>query len=96
MYKALQFSQSAMIRIIVATSIFQLNKDYYMIDITGRALKELDENRAYRLYTLPTAFYYLSETNNVELNRLVGKYINDKDYLISYNAKRHFRENPNT
>lgn len=90
-YDALKVTSSAMIKIIIATSIFELNKDADMIEISILSVAELENNRAYYMYTLPTAFYYLAKTQNEKLNRLIGKYVNHKQYLISYNAKRHYR-----
>ncbi len=93
-YDALQISSSAMIKLIIGTSIYELNKDADMINTCILSVGELEKNRAYYMYNLPTAFYYLAKTHNEKLNLLIGKYVNHKEYLISYNAKRHFRRNP--
>jgi hypothetical protein len=82
-----------MSKIITAASIFEINTDINMIDLCISSLKELEENKAHYVYTLPTAFYYLAKFNDSKLNRIIGEYINHKEYLISYNAKRHFKSN---
>lgn len=91
LYQALQVSSSPMMKIILASSIFELNGDADVVDVCMVALTELEGNKAYYKYTLPTAFYYLAKTNSDKLNSLIGRYVDHREYLISYNAKRHFK-----
>jgi ribonuclease HII len=93
LYNFLKNCSDAMSKIVTAASIFEINADINMIDLSVSSLKELEENKAYYMYTLPTAFYYLAKFNDSKLNSIIGGYINHKEYLISYNAKRHFKNN---
>ena len=82
-----------MFKIVTGASIFEINADINMIDISISSLKKLEENKAYYMYTLPTAFYYLAKFEDAKLNNIIGEYINHKEYLISYNAKNYFKNN---
>lgn len=89
LYKFLENCSDSMAKLIVATSIFEINKDDNMIDVAIRSFKHLDNNTdAYYAYKLISAFYYLIKFDNLEANRIIEEYINHKEYLISYNAKQ--------
>ena len=60
-----------------------------MVDIATNAFRKLDDNKdAYYTYKLISAFFYLVKFRNQEVNEMIRKYINHKEYLVSYNAKR--------
>lgn len=78
-----------MTKLKIATSIFEINQDNNMIDIAICSFRILDNDKSpYYIYTLPTTFDYLIKFKNSKLNSIIEEYINHKEYLITYNAKR--------
>lgn len=73
--------------LIIAISIFEINKDINMINIAINTVKTMDK------WGLISAFYYLAKFQNAATNSLIKKYINHKDYLVSYNARRFYNSN---
>lgn len=72
------------VKLIIATSIFKISLDYAMIDIAIDLFLTFND----KFQKIP-AFVYLKNFNNTRTDALIQKHINDPDYLISYNAKRH-------
>jgi len=73
----------------IATSIFEINHDNDMVDMAITSLKKIDDkNDSYYVHKLTSSFYYLIKFNKPEVNRIIHEYINHKEYLVSYNAKR--------
>ncbi len=61
-----------------------------MVDKAITLFKEIEERiDGYTAYRLIEAFYYLSLFKSPITNAILEKYINHKDYLLSYNAKKH-------
>jgi len=78
-----------MIKLKIATSIFEINQDSEMIDIAINCVKQLeDKTNAYYVYTLSSAFHYLIKFKNPKVNSIIEEYTNHKEYLVSYNAKQ--------
>jgi HEAT repeat protein len=78
------------IKLRIATAIFEIEKDEAMIDIAIRSVKQIDnKNDAHYKYKLPSALYYLAKFKNEKTNQILQDYISDPDYIISYNAKRY-------
>jgi len=94
MYNLLHEKTDNFVNIITLTvCIFLLNKDENMIDISIAALRKLEKDRPYRQYTLPSAFYYLAKLKSKKVNNVIGEFVNHKEFLIAYNAKRYWISN---
>lgn len=89
LYKFLEQCSDAMAKIIVATSIFEINNDINMIDAAIVSFEELDNNKdAYYIYKVISAFYYLVKFRNSQINIIIENYTHHEEYLVSYNAKQ--------
>ena len=89
LYEFLKNNSDTMSKIIVSTSIFAINQDNDMVDIAITSFKNLENTKdSYYVYKLITAFYYLIKFNKPEVNEIIKEYLNHKEYLLSYNAKR--------
>lgn len=86
----LDASNDNVIKLRIAAAIFEIDKDETMIDIAIKSVKQIDsKNDAYYKYILPSALHYLAKFKNEKTNRILQEYINDPDFVISYNAKRY-------
>lgn len=86
--------EDPIIKLRIATSVFEINKDSEMIDMAINSAKQLDDKKKpYYIYDLSGAFYYLAKFNNAKVNSFIETYTNHKEYLISYNAKRTLTNN---
>ena len=75
--------------LIVATSIYEINRDNDMIDIAINVVKKIEQKKgSYYVYKLTSAFYYLIKFENAEVNSIIEKYTNHREYLVACNAKR--------
>lgn len=83
-----------MCKLIIATSIYDIDKgSSNMIDIAINSIKKMDNiNDAYYVYKLASAFYYLAKFRNTRINHIIKDYTEHKEYLVSYNAKKHLIE----
>lgn len=89
LYDSLEHCSDAMAKIITAASIFEINNDNTMIDLSINSFKQLDNSKdAYYIYKLVPAFYYLVKFRNSKVNNLIEEYTTHKEYLISCNAKQ--------
>lgn len=70
-------------KLIIAAAIFEINKDPEMIDTAIKSFKEIHDS-----YGLISSFYPLMKFNDDHINNMIRKYTTDRDYLVSYNAKR--------
>lgn len=87
--KLLEVYNDIVIRLRIATAIFEINQDAEMVDIAVCLVKEMDNRKdAYYVYKLTSAFYYLSKFKNEKTKQLIKEYTSHPDYLISYNAKQ--------
>jgi hypothetical protein len=85
----LEKSSESMTKLIISTSIFEINGDSDMVDIAITSFRKLDDNKnPYYVYILPSAFYYLIKFRSTIVNSIIEEYVNHKDYLIAYNAKQ--------
>ena len=76
-------------KIIIAASIFQINKDNQMLEIAINAFKDLEKLKdAYYVYRLLPMFYYLREFKNETTDAIIKEYVNHSEYLLSSNAKQ--------
>jgi hypothetical protein len=76
-------TSDAMYRLIISTSVFQINKNNDMIAVSLDAFKNLDN-----VYKKISAFYYLRKFNNEATDAIIRDYTEHSDYLLSYNAKQ--------
>lgn len=77
------------VKLRIATSIFEINQDDDMVNIAITSFKKLDNSKdSYYVHKLTSAFFYLIKFNKPEVNELIKKYIDHKEYLLSYNARR--------
>lgn len=89
LYEFLEDCSDIMTRIIVSTSIFEINKDANMINIALNSFKEIDKNQdPYSEYKIISAFYYLIKFRNTVVNSFIEKYVSHKEPLLSFNAKQ--------
>lgn len=85
----LENSSNSMQKLTIATSIFEITQDNDMVDIALIAFRQLDNRKdAYYAYKLISAFYYLAKFNNPAIMEIIKEYVDHKEYLVSYNAKR--------
>ncbi len=85
----LEICSDNMTKLVLSVSIFEINKDASMIDIAINIIRELDnKNNSYYIQNLTSAFYYLIKFKSTKINNIIEKYVNHKEYLISYNAKQ--------
>jgi HEAT repeat protein len=86
--KLLEICNDIVIRLRIATAIFEISQDDEMVDIAVSSVKEMDNKRdAYYIYKLTSAFYYLAKFKNEKTNQLIKEYTSDPEYLISSNAR---------
>jgi len=78
-----------MTRLVIAASIFEINKDAGMIDIAINVVRKIDDRSdAYYVHKLTSAFYYLIKFKSTKVNSIIEEYTHHKEYLIAYNAKQ--------
>lgn len=89
LYELLKKSVDGMAKLILASSIYRINKHKELVKIAISSFKELekvkDVNYVYRI--IPT-FYYLSKFQEPKTTKLIEEYSKHSEYLISYNAKQ--------
>lgn len=73
----------AMCKIIIATSVFEINNSDEMIAVGVDAFNNLDNT-----YQKISAFYYLRKFKNEATDAIIREYTLSSDYLLSYNAKQ--------
>lgn len=79
------------IKLKIASSIFEISKNEKIVDeaiAIFNQIKNNDPKNPYYNGWLIDALYQLSKFKNERTNGIIRQYINDKDYLIGYNAKR--------
>jgi hypothetical protein len=87
--RLLERCSNDLIKLKIAASIFELNQDRDMVNIAINSFKKLDNNKdAYYVYKITSAFFYLIKFKTPEVNNIIKEYINHKEYLVAYNAKR--------
>jgi len=69
-------------KIIIAASIYKINRENTMIDIAVKAFKRL-----HKKWDLVFVFSYLKVFQDNRINDMIKEYIDNPDFLISYNAK---------
>lgn len=75
-------------KLVIASSIYEINGDNDMIDIAIDVIKNIEHKKgAYYVYKLTKAFYYLIKFKNAEINSIIEEYTRHKEYLITSNAK---------
>lgn len=93
LYSLLKGTNNASAKLIIAASIFFINKDEKMIDIAVTAFKSLEKIKdAYSVYRLLPMFYYLSTFKNKTTDSIIREYAQHDNYLLSYNAKQFLRK----
>jgi hypothetical protein len=85
----LEVSNDNMIKLSIATAIFEIDHDGAMINIAIELTKQMDTKKEpYYKYDLISAFYYLATFKNGKTNEVLKEYSTHPDYLISYNARQ--------
>jgi hypothetical protein len=85
----LKVSNDVVIRLRIATAIFEISQDAEMVDIVVNLVKEMDNKKdAYYVYKLTSAFYYLAKFKDKKTDQLIKEYASHPEYLISYNARQ--------
>lgn len=79
----LEQTSDTMCKIVVATSIFEINHDDRMIVICIDAFEHLSN-----IYQKISAFYYLQKFQNEATDAIIEEYTKHSDFLLSYNAKQ--------
>ncbi len=81
-------------KLSIAASIYEICKDKAMIDIAIEEFERFEKRIGiFRKENIMASFYYLSKFQNEKTNNLISKYLDHKNYLVSYNAKRFFVKN---
>ncbi len=87
--KLLKVCNDPIIKLRIATAIFEINQDAEMIDIAISSARKLDNKKsAYYIYELSNAFDYLAKFKNDKTKQFIKEYTSHSEYLISYNAKQ--------
>lgn len=87
--KLLEVCNDIIIKLRIATAIFEINQDDEMVDIAVNSVKQMDNKKdPYYIYKLTSAFYYLAKFKNEKTKQLIKEYTSHPEYLISYNAKK--------
>lgn len=94
-YNYLNRVSNPVVKICVAVIIFEMNKDTDMIRVSMEAFSELEANKdAYFNYKIISAFGDLGKFRHKEINERIKKYTDDKDFLVSYHAKKAIENQP--
>lgn len=89
LYRFLETCTDEMTKIIVSASIFEINNDSSMINIAINSFEQIAKNKdSYYVFRLISTFYYLIKFRNTNVNSIIKEYTKNKEYLISYNAKK--------
>lgn len=89
LYELLEISDEGMAKLILASSIYRINKDKKLVEVAISSFEELEKFKdAYYVYRIVPTFYYLAKFQEPEIIKLIQKYTTNSDYLISYNAKQ--------
>jgi hypothetical protein len=89
LYELLKKSSDEMTKLILASSIYMVNKDNKLVEIAISSFKEIEKIKdAYYVYRIIPTFYYLSKFKLSETTELIQEYSKHSEYLISYNAKQ--------
>ena len=80
---SLENCANALQKIIIAVSIYKINHENHMIDVAIDSFNQL-----YKENDLIIVFSYLKEFNDRTINNIINEYVENPNYLISYNAKR--------
>jgi hypothetical protein len=83
----LRQTSNAMNRLIISSTVFEINQDMTMIEISIEGFKTLNDE----YFSIIHGFYYLSKFKNEKTEAIIKRYIQHSDYLISYNAKQALR-----
>jgi hypothetical protein len=87
--KILENCGDVMIKLKVATSIFEIDQDVKMVDVALNSVNQMDNKKdAYYIYKLSSAFYYLAKFKNERTKQFIEEYTSHPEYLIAYNAKQ--------
>jgi hypothetical protein len=79
-------------KLSIATSIYEICQDKDMIPIAINEFTRFEKRiRIFRNENIMAAFYFLSRFDDEQTKNLIGKYIDHENYLISYNAKRFYK-----
>lgn len=85
LYELLENVNDEMEKIIISTSIFEINQDQKMLEKAKASFKTIKDK-----FQLISAFHYLIRLQDSEITKLIQEYTTNSDYLISYNAKQVF------
>ncbi len=89
LYELLNLNSLEDSKLIIATCIYEINRDSKMIDYAISSFDSIEKtNYAYTIYRLIAAFYYLAKYNSKRLNLVLERYCNNENHLLSYNAKQ--------
>lgn len=89
-YKILHESTGQTARLVIAASIYEIDKDEEMINIAIDAFRQIEntEKDAYYTFRILPTFYLLKKFSNPKTDLVIKEYVNHSDYLLSYNAKQ--------
>lgn len=89
LYELLKKADDGMAKLILASSIYRINKDKELVEIAISSFKELEKSKdAYYIYRVIPTFYYLAKFQEQKTTKLLEEYSKHSEYLISYNAKQ--------
>jgi hypothetical protein len=95
--RLLEKSKQGFDTLSIATSIYEICHDEAMITIAVNEFNRFENKiMIYKDENIMAAFYYLSKFDSDITNDLIGKYLDHKNYLVSYHAKRFYKKNENS
>lgn len=89
LYHLLEICNIDEVKLEIAAYVYEINQDIEMIDMAISCFNKIANRKdAYATYALISAFYKLVKLDSPNVNAIIKEYINDKEYLIAFNAKQ--------
>lgn len=89
LYKLLDSETDYSAKIIIASSIFSINKDGNLLNLAVAAFQEMEKLKDSSFaFKISPMFYYLRKFKTENTDSIIRKYATHPDHLLSYNAKK--------
>lgn len=89
MLEAINWCYHEMDKLSIYASIFEINGDINIIPLALTSFRKLEiEKDRYQQFTLISCFHFLAKFHRPETDDIIKAYVNHKEYLVAYNAKR--------
>lgn len=83
LYNTLANAHEAVTKIIVSSAIYNIKSDTELIKVALKAASTVHDK-----YALIGIFTYLAKFKDPNIERFLERFVNNEEFLISYNAKR--------